>query len=138
MSGSRSTSGLVTGSGRTLRRKFMAKKGAKRTAKKGKNGDAGLMDELFQAAVALRGSIETPDYKRYVLPLIFLRFLSLRYEHRRGELEALIKDPKSDWYADDPETREAIVEDPDAYAAARAFIVPKAARWSELVAQAQA
>jgi len=39
-----------------------------------------LTKELWQAAVNLRGSIEPADYKRYVLPLIFLRFLSLRYE----------------------------------------------------------
>ena len=45
-----------------------------------------LMKELFQAAVNLRGSIEPSDYKRYVLPLIFLRFLSMRYEKRRKEL----------------------------------------------------
>ncbi|KKM05233.1 hypothetical protein LCGC14_1756170 [marine sediment metagenome] len=41
-----------------------------------------LIKELWQAAVNLRGSIEAPDYKRYVLPLIFFRFLSLRYERR--------------------------------------------------------
>ncbi len=46
-----------------------------------------LTKELWQAAVNLRGSIEPADYKRYVLPLIFLRFLSLRYERRRGEFE---------------------------------------------------
>ena len=89
----------------------MAKK--KAAKKKTKNGLAGLLDELFQAAVALRGPIETPDYKRYVLPLIFLRFLSLRYEHRRAELEQLITDPKSDWHTTDPEAREAILEDAD-------------------------
>lgn len=116
----------------------MATSKKKTAAKNGKAGISGLMAEMFQAAVALRGPIETPDYKRYVLPLIFLRFLSLRYEHRRAELEALVADPQSEWHADDPETREAILEDPDAYAAANAFIVPKAARWSELVAQAQA
>ena len=43
----------------------------------------GLTKELWQAAVNLRGSIEPADYKRYVLPIIFLRFLSLRYEKRR-------------------------------------------------------
>ena len=43
------------------------------------------------------GSIEPADYKRYVLPIIFLRFLSLRYERRRAELEKLIADPKSDY-----------------------------------------
>jgi type I restriction-modification system DNA methylase subunit len=36
------------------------------------------MKELWEAAVALRGNIEPADYKRYVLPIIFLRFLSLR------------------------------------------------------------
>ena len=52
-----------------------------------------LVKELWQAAVTLRGSIEPADYKRYVLPIIFLRFLSLRYERRRAELERLIADP---------------------------------------------
>jgi len=37
-----------------------------------------VIKELWQAAVNLRGSIEQADYKRYVLPIIFLRFLSLR------------------------------------------------------------
>jgi type I restriction enzyme M protein len=55
-----------------------------------------LTKELWQAAVTLRGSIEPADYKRYVLPIIFLRFLSLRYEKRRAELEALVADRKSE------------------------------------------
>ena len=59
------------------------------------NGIAALTGELWQAAVNLRGSIEPADYKRYVLPIIFLRFLSLRYERRRAELERLIADPAS-------------------------------------------
>ncbi|WP_224243954.1 type I restriction-modification system subunit M [Hyalangium gracile] len=46
-------------------------------------GVAELVKELWQAAVTLRGSIEPAEYKRFVLPLIFLRFLSLRHEHRR-------------------------------------------------------
>jgi type I restriction-modification system DNA methylase subunit len=41
--------------------------------------------------VNLRGSVEPADYKRYVLPIIFLRFLSLRYEKRRAELERAIQ-----------------------------------------------
>jgi len=44
-----------------------------------------VLKQLWQAAVNLRGSIEPADYKRYVLPIIFLRFLSLRYEKRRKE-----------------------------------------------------
>ena len=53
---------------------------------------ADLKKELWQAAVKLRGSIEPGDYKRYVLPIMFLRFLSLRYERRRVELERLVAD----------------------------------------------
>ena len=59
------------------------------------NNHAELIKELWQAAVNLRGSIEPADYKRYVLPIIFLRFLSLRYEKRRDELESLVKEPGS-------------------------------------------
>ena len=51
-----------------------------------------LTKELWQAAVNLRGSVEPADYKRYVLPIIFLRFLSLRYEKRRAELERAVRD----------------------------------------------
>jgi type I restriction enzyme M protein len=59
------------------------------------NGLVDLTRELWQAAVALRGSIEPADYKRYVLPIIFLRFLSLRFERRREELRRLISEPSS-------------------------------------------
>ena len=42
-----------------------------------------LVKELWQAAVTLRGAIEPAEYKRFVLPLIFLRYVSLRTERRR-------------------------------------------------------
>src|SRR6476660_1602329 len=64
----------------------------------GSNGIQSLTKELWQAAVNLRGSIEPADYKRYVLPIIFLRFLSLRYEKRRKELEKMVAEPRSDYY----------------------------------------
>ncbi|MCZ7678767.1 MAG: type I restriction-modification system subunit M N-terminal domain-containing protein [Sandaracinaceae bacterium] len=47
------------------------------------NNHADLLRQLFQAAVELRGTIEPSDYKKYVLPLVFLRFLSLRFDQRR-------------------------------------------------------
>lgn len=42
-----------------------------------------LVKELWQAAVALRGAIEPAEYKRFVLPFILLRLLSIRWEKRR-------------------------------------------------------
>lgn len=101
------------------------------------NGVMAFVKELWQAAVNLRGSIEPADYKRYVLPIIFLRFLSLRYEKRRAELEKLLADPKSDYYTDKPKAAAQILNDPDEYRSAGAFIVPEKARWDHIVKRAQ-
>ncbi|MCF7853825.1 MAG: type I restriction-modification system subunit M [Candidatus Pacebacteria bacterium] len=96
------------------------------------------MRSLWEAAVNLRGSIEPADYKRYVLPLIFLRFLSLRFEKRRKELDTLMHDPSSDYYTTDSEVAKDILNDEDEYRAAGAFVVPEEARWSNIVKIAQA
>ena len=97
------------------------------------NGIVDLTKELWQAAVTLRGSIEPADYKRYVLPIIFLRFLSLRYEKRRAELEFMIADPQSEYHGD-----KGAITDPDEFRAAGAFIIPEDARWENILKQAQA
>jgi len=91
-----------------------------------------LTRELFQAAVSLRRTIEPSDYKRYVLPIIFLRFLSLRYEHRRAELKKQIGEPDSPVYGD-----QAALDDPDEYRAKNVFVVPDQARWSRIVEMAR-
>src|SRR5207302_9149285 len=93
------------------------------------NGVQNLIKEVWQAAVNLRGSIEPADYKRYVLPIIFLRFLSLRYERRRAELERLIADPASEHHTINPRVAAEILTDPDEYRRAGAFILPESARW---------
>src|SRR5258708_26916980 len=87
----------------------------------GGNGIAALTAQLWQAAVNLRGSIEPADYKRYVLPIIFLRFLSIRYERRRAELERLIADPASEYHTINPRVADEILADPDEYRRAGAF-----------------
>ncbi len=102
------------------------------------NGVVALIKELWEAAVTLRGSIEPADYKRYVLPIIFLRFLSMRYEKRREELEKLIADPQSDYYTEDSAVAQSTLEDPDEYRSANVFIVPEKARWDYLRSKAQA
>ncbi len=101
------------------------------------NGHTDLLKELWEAAVRLRGSIEPADYKRYVLPIIFLRFLSLRYEERRAELERLLDDPGNDYHSTKTADREAVLEDPDEYRARGAFVVPAEARWNAIVEAAR-
>ena len=58
------------------KRTSSGKKGGSKPAAHSPNGGiVALTKELFQAAIVLRGSIEPTDYKRYVLPVIILRFL---------------------------------------------------------------
>lgn len=116
----------------------MAKrKAGNNKAKQAGNGENGsivsLTKELFQAAITLRGSVEPADYKRYVLPIIFLHFLSLRYDRRRAELEALVADKNSDYCGD-----KGAIHDPDEYRRVGAFVIPEAARWENIRKAAQA
>src|SRR5713226_8592633 len=93
------------------------------------DGTGALLKELWHAAVTLRGSIEPADYKRYVLPIIFLRFLSLRFDRRRAELESLVGDRDSEYFTKNRKTAQTILEDPDEYRSVGAFLVPEKARW---------
>src|SRR5712672_3242072 len=97
-----------------------------------------LMKELWNAAVALRGSIEPADYKRYVLPLIFLRFLSLRYQRRRADLERRVNEPGDELYTKNPQIVRAILNDDDEYRSVGAFRVPEKATWEYIRTRARA
>ncbi|MCW3000653.1 MAG: type restriction enzyme protein [Solirubrobacterales bacterium] len=89
---------------------------------------------LFDAANDMRGSVESAEYKHLVLGLVFLKYVSDGFEARRREVEALTRQESSDWYADDEETREEILEDRDAYEVVNVFWVPREARWDALLA----
>jgi type I restriction enzyme M protein len=103
-----------------------------------KTDSSNLFKELWNAAVALRGSIEPADYKRYVLPLIFLRFLSLRYEQRVSEIDGEIADPQSDLFTTNKQLAREIREDPDNFKKKNVFLVPEEARWDNIVKIARA
>ncbi len=123
----------------TARRERGRRRGAIAPAKTAASSDhAILLRELWQAAVNLRGAIEPADYKRYVLPIIFLRFLSLRFESRQRQLESLIGEPGSEYYTTDSEVRESILDDADEYLREGAFVLPSESRWDYLLKNAQA
>jgi hypothetical protein len=67
--------------------------GAKKAA-----ADLHFERELWEAAVQMRGTVAPADYKHYVLPLLFLRYLSLRYEQRYEQLRLVLKEPSSEYY----------------------------------------
>jgi DNA-binding beta-propeller fold protein YncE len=115
----------------------VAKRQSKQKIKPEGNGISDLIKELWNSAVTLRGSIEPADYKRYVLPIIFLRFLSMRFEKRRLELVEKISDHTSDYYTKSKKEAEAILNDPDEYRSVGAFVVPEKARWDYILQHAQ-
>lgn len=99
--------------------------------------DIDFQRDLFEAANKMRGSVAPADYKHYVLPLIFLRYLSNKYEQRRMQLEQMVKDPNSDWFTEDKETQMIIIEDHDQYKAENVFVVPEEAQWSYIMSNAK-
>ena len=79
----------------------------------------GYEAELWQMADALRGAMDSADYKHVVLGLIFLKYVSDAFEERHAALEAEVAEGA------DP-------EDPDEYRAVNVFWVPPEARWARL------
>lgn len=109
--------------------------------------DIDFEKELFEAAVNLRGTVAPADYvptslAHYVLPLLFLRYLSLRYEQRRRELQRLIYEPGTEYYIADQQLAEEIagdiVEDPDEYRKVNIFLLPEEATWDYIRRNARA
>ena len=92
-----------------------AKKNSK--AKNGNGGTLGIENELWEAADKLRGHLDAAEYKSVVLGLIFLKYISDRFEQVRARVE---KEG-----LDNP-------EDKDVYLAERVFWVPPDARWKIL------
>ncbi|HTE83553.1 MAG TPA: class I SAM-dependent DNA methyltransferase [Dehalococcoidia bacterium] len=76
--------------------------------------------------------MDPSEYKHVVLGLVFLKYISDRFQARHQELERLAADPTSDWYEPDAQLRLQISEDRDAYIAESIFHVPEQARWSYL------
>ena len=87
-------------------------------AKDTNNGaELGFEKEIWNAACLLRGNLDAADYKNVVLGLIFLKYLSDRFDQRYQEL------------VDDEDGFE---EDRDFYEEKRVFYVPAEARWTSV------
>ncbi len=74
----------------------------------------GFEEQIWAAADILRGNMDAAEYKHVVLGLIFLKYISDKFDERYRELEAEDDD----------------VEDKDAYTEKNIFFVPPSARWS--------
>lgn len=84
----------------------------------------GYEAQLWQMADALRGSMDSGEYKHVVLGLLFLKYISDAFEEKHAQLES-------------ERSQGADPEDQDEYRAENIFWVPPEARWQHLKAQAK-
>lgn len=103
-----------------------------RTAK-----DLTLEAELWNAATALRGSMDASKYKNVVLGLVFLKYVSDAFAARAQQLAEFTQDSsRQDYFTADPDIRASIVEDEDEYRSVNVFWVPEEARWDYIAGNA--
>ncbi|WP_180375394.1 type I restriction-modification system subunit M [Clostridium thermarum] len=79
--------------------------------------NVGFEEQLWKAADILRGSMDAAEYKHVVLGLLFLKYISDKFEQKYNELL---------------EEGEGFEEDRDEYEAENIFWVPKEARWENI------
>ncbi|MDO5080125.1 type I restriction-modification system subunit M [Buchananella hordeovulneris] len=83
-----------------------------------------LEQTLWEAADKLRGNQEPSEYKHVVLGLVFLKYISDRFDERRTALEAELAAEGIK-----PERLPSFLEDRDEYTSHNVFWVPNLARW---------
>jgi type I restriction enzyme M protein len=113
------------------KKKTAAKKAAKKPTKS-------FEESLWDTATKLRGSVESSEYKHVVLSLIFLKFVSDKFEERRAELVAEGKDDyldMVDWSGATETTREGCPKSERGgahqfYTMRNIFYLPETSRWS--------
>lgn len=96
-----------------------------------------LEHRLWEAADALRGNQEPSEYKHVVLGLVFLKYISDRFEARRRDIESALSNPDSPDFIPNVARRQAFIEDRDEYRSHNVFWVPTEARWESIQAKAK-
>lgn len=85
------------------------------------NANIGFEKQIWDAACVLWGHIPAADYRKVIVGLIFLRYISSAFEKRYLQLV---------------EEGDGFEDDRDAYAEENIFFVPEEARWSTISAAA--
>ncbi|MCD8207313.1 MAG: type I restriction-modification system subunit M, partial [Bacteroidales bacterium] len=85
------------------------------------NANIGFEKQIWNAACELWGSIPAADYRKVIIGLIFLRYISSAFDRKYKELVA-----EGDGFENDP----------DAYMADNIFFVPENARWDKISSSA--
>ncbi len=85
------------------------------------NANIGFEKQIWDAACVLWGHIPAAEYRKVIIGLIFLRYISAAFE---AQYKKLVAD--GDGFEDDP----------DAYLMDNIFFIPKEARWETIAAAA--
>lgn len=85
------------------------------------NANIGFEKQIWDAACVLWGHIPAAEYRKVIIGLIFLRYISSAFEKRYNELV---------------EEGEGFEDDRDAYAEYNIFFVPEEARWKKIASAA--
>ena len=93
----------------------------KKTDKNTNTADIGFEERIWNAACILRGNMDASEYKQVVLGLIFLKYISDRFEEKYNELVA---------------EGDGFEEDLDEYISENIFFVPQNARWNVIASAA--
>lgn len=83
--------------------------------------EIGFEKQIWDAACVLRGNLDASEYKSVVLGLIFLKYISDRFDEKYNELV---------------EEGDGFEEDVDEYTSEGIFFVPAGARWKDIAANA--
>ena len=85
------------------------------------NANIGFEKQIWDAACVLWGHIPAAEYRKVIVGLIFLKYVSTAFERRYNELV---------------EEGDGFEDDPDAYGEVNVFFVPEEARWSKIASAA--
>ena len=85
------------------------------------SANIGFEKQIWDAACVLWGHIPAADYRKVIVGLIFLRYISSAFEKRYQELV---------------EEGDGFEDDPDAYVEENIFFVPENARWGKIASAA--
>lgn len=85
------------------------------------NANIGFEEQIWKAACVLWGHIPAADYRKVIIGLIFLKYVSGAFEQRYNQLVA-----EGDGFENDP----------DEYLAENVFFVPESARWNVIASAA--
>lgn len=85
------------------------------------NTNIGFEKQIWDAACVLWGHIPAADYRKVIIGLIFLKYVSGAFEQRYNELI---------------DEGDGFENDPDEYLAENIFFVPEDARWSKIASAA--